>query len=68
MIKGMNMEILIWQVRNERGLSCRQLAHLTGLSKSTINNLENRKTSPTLEELHIISKALHCHISDLYSE
>nr|DAG01465.1 MAG TPA: Helix-turn-helix XRE-family like protein [Myoviridae sp. ct8iP21] len=68
MIKGMNMEILIWQVRTKRGLSCRQLAHFTGLSKSTINNLENRKTSPTLEELYTISKALHCHISDLYSE
>ena len=55
------MEILIWQVRTKRGLSCRQLAHFTGLSKSTINNLENRKTSPTLEELYTISKALHCH-------
>lgn len=68
MIKGMNMEILIWQMRTKRGFSCRQLADVTGISKSTINNLENRKTSPTLEELHIISKALHCHISDLYSE
>lgn len=62
------MEILIWQMRTKRGFSCRQLADVTGISKSTINNLENRKTSPTLEELHIISKALHCHISDLYSE
>lgn len=68
MIKGMDMEILIWQMRTARGLSCRQLACLTGLAKSTINNLENQKNSPTLDELNIISKALHCKISDLYSE
>lgn len=62
------MEILIWQVRTKRGLSCRQLAERTGLSKSTINNLENLKSSPTLEELKIISIALNCHITDLFIE
>lgn len=64
----MIMKILIWNKRTECGLSCRQLAERTGLSKSTINNLENLKTSPTLDELKIISKALNCHITDLFIE
>lgn len=55
-------------MRTKRGLSCRQLADLVGMSKTTINNLENGKNSPTLDELEAISKALNCRISDLYSE
>ena len=60
------IEIYIWNKRTEQNISCRQLAKLTGLSKTTINNLENYKTSPTLDELDIIVKALNCSIYDLF--
>jgi len=60
------MEILIWNKRTEQNISCRQLAKLTGLSKTTINNIENGKTSPTLDELDIIATALNCSIYDLF--
>lgn len=43
-----------------------QLADLTGLSKSTLNNIENAKTSPTLMELEVIAKALGVKITDLF--
>lgn len=60
------IEIYIWNKRTEQNISCRQLAKLTGLSKTTINNLENHKTSPTLDELSIIAKALNCSLYDLF--
>lgn len=39
---------------------------MTGVSKSTLNNIENGKTSPTLANLEKIAKGLGCRISDLY--
>ena len=60
------MEILTWQARMEKGITLVQLADLTGLSKSTLNNIENSKTSPTLMELEVIAKALDVKITDLF--
>ncbi|MDD3186391.1 MAG: helix-turn-helix domain-containing protein [Anaerostipes sp.] len=60
------MEIYIWQFRTKKKLSLCQLEELTGISKSTINNLENAKTSPTLRELELLAKAMDCKIVDLF--
>ena len=60
------MEILTWQARMEKGITLVQLADRTGLSKSTLNNIENSKTSPTLMELEVIAKALGVKITDLF--
>lgn len=60
------MEVLVWQAREDKGLSVRQLAKLTGLSKSTINNIENGRTSPTLWQLEQLAKALDCKITYLF--
>lgn len=60
------MEILTWQARTKKGITLVQLAKLTGISKSTLNNIENSKTSPTLMELEIIAKALGVRITDLF--
>ena len=60
------MEILTWQARTKRGITLVQLAKLTGISKSTLNNIENSKTSPTLMELEVIAKALGVRITDLF--
>jgi transcriptional regulator with XRE-family HTH domain len=62
------MELLIWQMRTKKGYSCRKLADKSGLSKSTINNIENERTSPTLEQLETIASALDCRIIDLFKE
>lgn len=60
------MKILTWQARTEKRLTLVQLAAMTGISKSTLNNIENGKTSPTLDELEAIAEALNLRITDLF--
>lgn len=60
------MEILTWQARIEKHLTLIQLAAMTGISKSTLNNIENGRTSPTLDQLDAIAKALNVRITDLF--
>lgn len=62
------MEVLLWERRNEKELSDRALAKLSGLGKSTINNIETGKTSPTLKQLKAIAVALDCKITDLFDD
>ncbi|WP_294337588.1 helix-turn-helix domain-containing protein [uncultured Clostridium sp.] len=58
--------IKLWEVRTAKGLKLEAVAAVTGVSKSTLNNIENGKTSPTLANLEKIAKGLGCRISDLY--
>lgn len=60
------MKILTWQARAHRKLTLVQMEKLTGLSKSTLWNIENGRTSPTLDELELIASALNVHITDLF--
>lgn len=60
------MEVLTWQARTKRNLTLKQLAEMTGISKTTLNTIENGKTSPTLRQLEDIAIALDMKISDLY--
>lgn len=61
------MEILTWQAREAKRLTLAQLARLTGISKSTLNNIENGKTPPKLYQLEAIAKATDTKIEDLYN-
>lgn len=61
------MDILTWQARTNKGLTLHQLAKLTGISKSTLNNIENGVTSPTLKQLEAIAIALNMRITDLFN-
>jgi len=56
----------LWEVRNAKDLKLEAVAAMTGVSKSTLNNIENGKTSPTLTNLEKIAKGLGCRINDLY--
>lgn len=60
------VKIKLWEIRTAKGLKLEAVAAVTGVSKSTLNNIENRKTSPTLANLEKIAKGLGCRISDLY--
>lgn len=60
------MEILTWQARNNKKITLVKLSGLTGISKSTLNNIENGRVSPTIKQLETIAKALGVKISDLY--
>ena len=58
--------IKLWEIRTAKGLKLEAVAAVTGVSKSTLNHIENGKTSPTLANLEKIAKGLGCRISDLY--
>ena len=60
------MVVLTWQARSNKNITLIKLAELTGISKSALNNIENEKVSPTLEELEAIAKALDTRITDLF--
>lgn len=60
------MKILTWNVRTEKGLTLMELAKKSGLGKSTLNNIENGKVSPTLFQLELIAIALDVKITDLF--
>lgn len=60
------MKILTWQARNNKKVTLVKLSKMTGISKSTLNNIENEKVSPTIAELEAIAKALNMKITDLF--
>lgn len=60
------MEIRVWEARIQKGYTLVQLEGITGISKSTLNNIENGKTSPTLSQLESIASALGVRITDLF--
>lgn len=61
------MKILTWQAREKKHITLKQLESLTGISKSTLNNIENYKVSPTLNQLERIAKGLNIKITDLFA-
>jgi transcriptional regulator with XRE-family HTH domain len=44
----------------------KQLEELTGIGKTTLNNIENGLVSPTLYQLETIARALNVRITDLF--
>lgn len=49
-----------------KNVSARQLATLTGISKSMINNIANEVHSPTMDSMEKLAAVLRVRISDLY--
>lgn len=60
------MKIMLWKTRNEKGLTLMQLAARSGIGKSTLNNIENEKVSPTLFQMEMIAIAMSVKITDLF--
>ena len=60
------MEIKTWEARIEKRLTLMKLSKLTGISKTTLNDIENNKISPTIKQLENIAKALDIKITDLF--
>ena len=60
------MEVLTWQARIKKNVTLKQLEQMTGISKTTLNTIENGLTSPTLRQLEAIAIALDTKISALY--
>lgn len=65
-VKNNSMKILLTQIMYEKNVSVRQLSNMTGIPKSTINNIMIEKYSPTLDNLERIAKALKVGMVDLF--
>lgn len=60
------MKILLADIMYNKKISARQLASMTGISKSTINNIANEVHSPTMDNMERLATVLRVRISDLY--
>lgn len=60
------MKILLGKIMDKNNLSTRQVAEMTGISKSTINRIVNEEISPTLDTLEVLAKGLKVRICDLF--
>lgn len=60
------MEVLTWKARTDKHLTLKQLEVMTGIGKTTLNNIENGLVSPTLRQMEEIARALDTTISNLF--
>lgn len=60
------MKITLWQARRNKKITLVELAKKTGISKTTLNDIENEKLSPTMKQIETIAKGLNMRISDLF--
>lgn len=60
------MKILLRNYRKRKGLSIVELSQVSGLSKSTISNIENGIVSPTMLQMENLARALDVRITDLF--
>lgn len=60
------MKVTLWERRTEKKFTLMKLAEKTGIGKSTLNNIENGKVSPTLIQIEKIASALNVKITDLF--
>lgn len=58
--------MLLDKIMYNKNLSIRQLSVMTGIPKSTINDIVTGRTMPRIDTLEIIAKGLKVRISDLY--
>lgn len=61
------MEIYIDEIRKKRGLSIRQLSYMTGIKKSTLQDILQGKKAPRLDTAEKLAYCLKVAISDLYN-
>lgn len=57
----------LWELRTSRGMSIRHLSELSGVSKTTINDIENGRHDPTIYTLCLLAVALQVTPESLYS-
>jgi transcriptional regulator with XRE-family HTH domain len=60
------VKITLWENRIKKRFTLIELAEKTGIGKSTLNNIENEKVSPTLAQLEKIAIALEGRITDMF--
>jgi len=56
----------LYEIRTEKGLTLRDLEELSGISKSTINSIENGEANPTIAVICQLADALKCRPEELF--
>ena len=54
------------EARIERGMSVSELARRTGLSRTAINNIENKNSNPLASTMYVISIVLEKEVSEIF--
>mgnify|MGYP000143757375 FL=1 len=62
----MKVEILLKQVRLEKGMTLETLAQLSGISKGHLSKIERQERDPKISTLVLIADALKVNVNDLY--
>lgn len=65
-IPSVIMKILLDKIMEDNMMTYSRLEKLSGISKSTLHRIANQRTSPTMNHMERIAKAMDIHISDLY--
>jgi len=60
------MKINLAQIRQEKQLTTRQLAKLSGVSHAQITQIENGNSNPTISTMCKLAKALNVKITELF--
>ncbi|MGI6031355.1 MAG: helix-turn-helix domain-containing protein [Eubacteriales bacterium] len=64
----MNIGEKIKYLRKQNNISLRELAQRTGVSKTTLSDLENNAKNPSLDTLDKVARAFHMTPADLLQE
>lgn len=64
LINALKVVLKIQQIRQQRGLSVREVSYLSGISKSQISRIERGETEPTITTLISIADALGVELMD----
>lgn len=64
--EGQRLRIFVWEARQRAGLTLQQLEHKTGISRSTLNRIENGQIVPRLDQLEAIAAATNTRITALF--
>ena len=62
----LHIELLIKEIRKEKGITLEQLSKMTNVSTSHINDIENNKKEPSLSIAVMLAKALKVDITEIY--
>lgn len=62
----MQIEILIKQIRKNKGITLHRLSILSGISATHINDIENNLKMPSLIVMILLSKSLKVNITETF--
>ena len=62
----MKIEILLKQIRLEKGMTLETLSQLSGISKGHLSKIERQEREPKISTLILIAKALKVDVNNSY--